>query len=133
MSSINVKDAGGNTVVVPITPIGQNTGTHSISVVLASDQGSVAVNSPNPSTVIANSYTVSTSVVALPSVSLTNGVVLMATSSNTGTVYVGGSTITSSTGFPLAAGQSVYYAVSNLSAIYVLGTNTSDTLKYTGN
>ena len=77
--------------------------------------------------------TVTTSAVALPSQALANGVVITAATANTGTVYVGPSGVTSSTGYPLAAGQSISYALANLSSIYIIGTNTTDAVAFTGN
>jgi hypothetical protein len=87
----------------------------------------------NPSTIYSNQQTATTTAAALPSQALTNGVVLTAGSSNTGTIYIGPSGVTTSTGYPLAAGQSVSYAVSNLNAIYMIGANTTDVLAFTGN
>ena len=63
MANINVKDASGSTVAIPITPIGQTTGSSSVSVVLASDQGTVGsvfgkgVTVEVTPTVTANTYT----------------------------------------------------------------------------
>ena len=74
-----------------------------------------------------------TSAVALPSQALANGVVITAATANTGTVYVGPSGVTSSTGYPLAAGVSISYAVANLSSIYIIGTNGTDVVAFTGN
>jgi len=92
-----------------------------------------AVTSANPTAVVAGQQTATTSAVALPSQALVNGVNVLALAGNTGTIYVGPSGVTASTGYPLAPGQTLPFAVTNLNAIYMLGTNTSDKLAYAGN
>jgi hypothetical protein len=92
-----------------------------------------AVTQANPVTISAGQQTLTASAAALPSQALTNGVVLTALATNNGTVYVGPSGVTSSTGYPLNAGQSVAYAVTNQSAIFIIGTNTTDKVAFTGN
>ncbi|MBB4199026.1 hypothetical protein CCR94_08035 [Rhodoblastus sphagnicola] len=92
-----------------------------------------AISSANPSTVFAFRQTATLSAAALPSQVVVNGVVCTALSANTGTIYVGGVGVTTSTGYPLVAGQSISYAATNASAIYMIGTNTTDVLACTGN
>jgi len=92
-----------------------------------------AVYNANPSTIIAARQTATTSAVALPSTALVNGINLTSLANNTGTIYIGSSGVTTSTGYPLVGGQSMSYAVTNLNAIYMIGTNTTDVLAYTGN
>ena len=77
--------------------------------------------------------TCAASAAALPSQTLANGVVVTAKSTNTGTVYVGPLGVTSSTGYPLAAGQSISYAVANLSSVYIVDSVTTDAVAFTGN
>lgn len=86
-----------------------------------------------PSTIISGQQTLTTSAAALPSNTLQNGATLLALPTNTGTVYFGPSGVTISTGTPLTAGQSVSLAISNTSAIYIIGTNTTDKVAFTGN
>lgn len=50
---------------------------------------------------------------------LVNGVTIKAFADNTGIVYVGSSTVSSSNGYRLNAGESVFIAVDNLADIYV--------------
>ena len=85
------------------------------------------------SSIYSGQQTATTSALALPSQALANGVVITANAANTSTVYVGPSGVTSSTGYPLAAGQSISYALANLSSIYIIGTNTTDAVAFTGN
>jgi hypothetical protein len=91
------------------------------------------LNVPNPSTVYSSQQTATTSAAALPSLALVNGIILTALPANTGIIYVGPAGLTAANGYSLAAGQSISYAVQNLNAIYMLGTNTTDKLAFTGN
>ena len=92
---------------------GQETMANSMPVVWASDQTPVA----NPLSILTGQVTVTTT----------------ATASNTGKIYVGASDVTTSTGYALAAGNSVTIAVQNTNVIYILGQNTSDTLSWIAN
>jgi hypothetical protein len=92
-----------------------------------------ATGAANPSSIYSNQQAATLSATALPSQALVNGIVLTALATNTGTIYVGPAGVTSATGYPLAAGQSISYAVANLSAISIVGTNTTDKLAFTGN
>ena len=84
-------------------------------------------------------YQVSTtSAVALPAHALYNGIVCTAAAANTGTVYLGPSTVTAGTGtpatagYPLKAGNSISYGVSNSNLVYIIGSDTSEGLNCTG-
>jgi hypothetical protein len=81
----------------------------------------------------ANAQTATLSAVALPVAYTSNGVVLKADYANTGTIYIGPAGVTTATGYPLKAGEAISYGIGNLSAIYMIGTNTTDTLHFTGN
>lgn len=87
----------------------------------------------NPSSIYSAAQTSSLSGAALPSQALVNGVILTANAVNTGAIYIGPAGVTAANGYPLAAGQSVSYAVQNLSAISMIGVNTTDVLNFTGN
>ena len=106
-------------------------GTATISYV--SSLQSVATIPSNPATAYSGQQTLTLSAAALPSQALVNGIVLTAKTSNTGTVYVGPAGVTTATGYPLIGGQSISYGVTNLNALYVIGTNTSDVVTFTGN
>jgi hypothetical protein len=124
---------GNGTTVQPSVPLACSQVGSGWTCSPVTSSNPLTTGSAVPSAIIANSQTVTTSAAALPSNALTNGVVLTAGSANAGTVYVGPAGVTTSTGYPLVAGQSISYAVSNTSAIYVLGVNTTDTVKFTGN
>lgn len=95
--------------------------------------GTVNSVAANPSMIVAGQQTAGLSAVALPAQAIVNGVVLKAPASNAAAIYVGPSGVTSSTGFPLNPGESISYAVTNLSAIFLIGSNATDLLAYTGN
>ena len=115
------KDAAG-TVVPGVVPLGGCTAA-----------GSCAGPQGGGSTIYSGQQTLTTSAAALPSQALANGVVITAKTTNTGTVYVGPSGVTTATGYPLPAGQSISYAINNLSSIYIIGTNGTDVVAFTGN
>jgi hypothetical protein len=92
----------------------------------------------NTTTIYSAVQTTTLSAVALPSQALVNGIVLTANPANTGTIYIGPAGVTTSAtpateGYPLAPGQSISYAVQNLNAIYMIGSNATDVLNFTGN
>jgi len=65
--------------------------------------------------------TVGITAVQLPSASAVKGVLVKAHKDNTGKVYVGNSsTVTTSTGFELAAGEAVVIEVDNANRIWVI-------------
>lgn len=82
---------------------------------------------------IANVQTATLSAAPLPALFPANGVVLKADASNSGTIYVGPAGVTTTTGYPLKPGEAISYGVGNLSSIYMIGTNTTDILHFTGN
>ena len=90
--------------------------------------GGVVSTSP-----ISFQQTLTTSAAALTANAYTVGIVITSLSTNTGTVYVGASGVTTSTGYPLVAGQSISYSVSNSNLVYIIGTNGTDKVAVTGN
>ena len=95
--------------------------------------GAVNTIASNPTSIYATQQVCAITAAALPTLALANGVVVKALKSNAGTVYVGASGVTTSTGYPLVAGESISYAVTNLSAIYLICQNNSDSIAVTGN
>jgi hypothetical protein len=113
--------------------LGQTVMASSLPVVLASDQSALNVVVTVPtSTVLNGQVTANGTATAFPSGVLSNAVVLTSLTTNTSTVYVGGSGITSASGYPLIPGQSIGYVVSNLNDVYYLGAS-GGTIAYTGN
>jgi len=78
---------------------------------------------------------ISTSAVQITATSTTarNGVLVKASNSNTGTVYVGNSDVTAAaadatSGYELGAGESVVVPVDNANKVYVIGSAASQTV-----
>jgi len=86
----------------------------------------------NPTTIYSAQQIVSASATALNSQALSNGIVITARSTNTGTTYVGPSSVTTSNGYALLPGQSISYGVTNANAVWIVGT-ASDVVYVTGN
>lgn len=84
----------------------------------------------SPSGFTAGQQAVTASAAALPSASLTTGIVL--TNGSSATVYIGGSSVSSSTGYALSSGSSIGLVVAQLSSIYIIGTASSGNLSYIG-
>jgi hypothetical protein len=75
---------------------------------------------------------VTASAVALPS-NAVHGFCVKALPGNTITVYVGPSGVTTSTGYPLIAEDSVCYQLSNTNLVYVIASTTGASVAVTGN
>ena len=84
----------------------------------------------SPSGFAAGQQAITASAAALPSASLTTGIVL--TNGSSAIVYIGGSSVTSSTGYALAVGASIGLVVAQLSSVYIIGTASSGSLSYIG-
>jgi len=64
-----------------------------------------------------------------PDIELSNGVFIKALPTNGGYIYLGDSgnnTISTSTGFPLSAGEAIILQIGNLNEIYFVGTSSGD-------
>lgn len=85
-----------------------------------------------PTALVNGQQTVTTSAVALPSGALTEGVIVEALSTNTLSVFVGGTGVTTSTGYELQPGASVGIAVDNASRIYVRCASGSPVVTWVG-
>jgi hypothetical protein len=62
------------------------------------------------------------------SIPMTNGILVQGLSTNKASVFVGGSGVTTTTGFELQAGQAVPLAPANANLIYVISTNNTDSV-----
>jgi hypothetical protein len=88
----------------------------------------------NPATIYSSQLTVAITATQGASQTYQNGVVLTADGGNLLPIYIGGdNTVSATTGYPLVAGQSISYGVSNLNAIWYIGLNATDILHVTGN
>ena len=130
--------AAGNLTVTMITSSAPDTsivtvGLDPAQALPAGTNNIGTVLGPLPTVPVVGQQTLTTSAVALTANALQNGIVITALPANTGTVYVGASGVTTSTGYPLAAGQSISFAVSNASGIFIIGTNATDKIAFAGN
>lgn len=93
----------------------------------------------NPTSVLCGQRKIATTstAVALGSGHCLNGVVITAWAGNTNTIVVGGSGVTNTTdgtgnGYRLAPGQSISFAVADISTLYINGA-AGDSVDYAGN
>ena len=115
---------------VVITTVGAN-GVSNVMLDNPLPTGSNAIGYlSSPSGFTAGQQAITASAAALPSASLTTGVVF--TNGSSAIVYIGGSGVTSSTGYALAVGASVGLVVAQLSSVYIIGTASSGNLSYIG-
>ena len=86
-----------------------------------------------PSAPIAGQTTSTGTAVALASsTALTQGVIIQALATNVGNVYLGPSSVTTSTGFQLQPGQATSVAVNNLNVVYLIAATSGDGVCYIG-
>lgn len=119
------------------TTLGAKTGANSLSVVPASDGFPVQVPSPaTAGATISFRQTATASAAALPTNTLTNGMFCGVMGTNTGIIYVGGSGVTTSNGFPLAVGgpfSGIQLGGNNSNLSYIIGSNLTNVLVCVGN
>ncbi len=85
-----------------------------------------------PSTLVSGQQTVTTTAAALPNKTLSQGVILESLSTNTVSIFVGDSSVTTSTGVELQVGAALSAAVSNLDVIYVICASGSPVITWLG-
>lgn len=106
---------------------GQKAASSSIPVVIANEQ---AVQG----SLIHGQSTIGLSAIQLSSNSLKQGVVIKASSSNTGSIYIGSSSgVTTSTGYELGAGESVTIPINNTNLVYLISNIASQSVSFIGN
>lgn len=129
---VDIKGTDGNVFVRQATAANFNAtvvGTGTFAVQAA--QSGTWTSGTTSAVVNVGQQTSSTSAVQLSSTSTvpTNGIVVQAISSNIASVFIGGSGVTTSTGFELQPGQSVSFTA-NLNTLYIIGSNSSDKVCY---
>ena len=107
------KDAGGNTINIASADIGS--GVQATKMVPV-DAAGVALHYKG-TTILATAVSVGTSATALPASVLANRRSVMAYNNGAAIIYLGGSGVTTATGFPLLPGQAVTLEVGTL-AVY---------------
>lgn len=86
-----------------------------------------------PSLPYSHQATVGTSAAALPNKELpSGGCVLKADDDNAGSIYIGATGVTTSTGYRLKAGQSVPIAIKNLVTVFAIASQASQKLYILG-
>ncbi len=73
-----------------------------------------------------------TTAAQLPTGALTTGVLVSADGANTGKIFVGGSSVSTASGFPLGAGAGVSLDVTSAALVWFVCQNTTDTLHFIG-
>jgi hypothetical protein len=104
--------------------LGQGTMAQSLRVVVASDQATYPVTATValPTVVyngLTNVTTAGTRVVLASTQAIVSGVTIKARASNTGTIYVGSSAVSSSNGYSLAASESVFLEIANITTVNI--------------
>lgn len=72
--------------------------------------------------------TAKTTAQQLPNNVLMTGISLLAPTTNTGTIYIGTSTVSSTNGFPMVAGALLQIQMTNPNQLWMIGSNTTDIL-----
>lgn len=85
--------------------------------------GTYLIAGPLVGQTTSNTTAVQLSAVSTPA---TNGILVQALSTNTASVFIGGSGVATSSGFELQAGQAVPFTVDNITDLYVIGSNGTD-------
>lgn len=83
---------------------------------------------------------IGTSAVSLTTINddvVERGITIIADGNNTGTVYIGGDTVTANgsdttTGVPLSAGDSIYIPINHISYLFVIATTTNNKVFFIG-
>jgi hypothetical protein len=111
------------TIAAPATEAKQDASVTVLGQIVTALAATLKVQTPIPVGVVAGQAAVTTSATALPAAALVNGIVVKAAASNTATVWIGGSNVTTSVnGYPLAPGEAMSFAVANASALYLIST-----------
>lgn len=117
-SKVNVNIASGNPTTIAVT---QGTAASLNATVVGT--GTFAVqNAPVAPTTVNNGKTTVTTAgtrVVLASSTVVQSVTIKALAANTGTIYVGNSSVSSSNGFQLAAGDTVSLDIANLNTVNI--------------
>jgi len=109
--------------------VGLNAGSNTIGNVGLNAGSNTIGNTGTPSATINIGQTtsaVTATQLTASSIAMTNGVVIQALSTNTASVYIGNSSVTTANGFELTAGSSLTISPSNINLVYVIGSNATD-------
>jgi hypothetical protein len=101
--------AADTSLVVGLSPNGANIGS--------------ILTGPNVGQTTSNTSAIQLTASSIPAF---NGMLIQAISTNAASVFIGGSGVTTSTGFELQAGQAVPFTAANINLLYVIGSNNTD-------
>jgi len=137
-ASDSLAEPGGAAITGASMPSGGLGITGWLSAIWKALGGTLSTQAANPATIFAIQFTPGLSASAPAAQAVVNGAVVTALKTNTATIFIGGSNavtdqIGGAPGYPLVAGQSISYAVTNLSAIWMIADNVSDAVAITGN
>jgi hypothetical protein len=124
--AVTMGNGVSGTGVQRVTIASDSTGT------IAATQSGTWTTGTTPAVINVGQKTVSTSAVQISAVSTipTNGIIVQALSTNSASIFVGGSGVTTSTGFELTAGQSMSFTC-NLNTLYIISVaSTTDKICY---
>lgn len=134
-----IADSGSTTAVTQATAASLNativgTGTLSVQNTAATPAGTNAIGTVGTTSAAINvgQQTVSTTAVQISASSTvpTNGIIVQALSTNAASIFVGGSGVTTTTGFELVAGQAMSFSC-NLNTLYIRSAaSTTDKICY---
>lgn len=79
--------------------------------------------------IVANTTSGIRTAISITSVPI-KSILIKAVITNTGTMYIGNSTVSSSNGYPLVAGESVSLDISNLNTIYIDSSVNGESITY---
>jgi len=136
---VNTSAQSGVTLQISVGPVGAdiNVGARSMGSATATEAtaSSILEALANKASIVTGQKTVPTGTAEAIGSSLPIpdgvGIVVKALSTNTATVFVGGSGVTTSDGFELSAGDSVTYYVDNLADVYVISGSADQVVCYT--
>lgn len=119
--------------------LGQTTMSDSLPVTLASDQPGIPASQDGDwnvgsagSTVAVGQQTVNTTAVQITASSVTpvNGIIVKALTNNSASIFIGGNTVTTSTGYELSPGEAISFTC-NLNTLYIISVaSTTDKICY---
>jgi hypothetical protein len=120
---------GTNTGTATIGAVTQGTVPWVVSGTVTANQGTLNLSS----TILSGQQAVTTGDVALATNTLTHGICVSAFSTNTASVFIGTTGVTTSTGLELAAKASTCLAVSNSNAVHVIAAAGGSSVSWVGN
>jgi hypothetical protein len=130
-SIVGLTTAGGGAYVdVKVNPSGTLTvdASNSTGLVLGTSAVTVGDVGTAPASINVGQTTSNTAQVQLHagSIHVTNGVLVQGLSTNTASVFLGATGVTTATGFELQAGQATPFSCSDINLLYVIGSNNTD-------